>query len=123
MNTKKLADYLIKLLETESEDSFLIVSPPNHKDVYIQFLALSEKELYCEAVSNRFLPEEFHLNDEKVRILNQWGFALTGDSPNFNRTFIIKNESNIDELVNLVFRIFAEVYEVPPKNFEIEYQM
>lgn len=122
MSEEKLDDYLKKLLETNSEkDSFLIISPPNHEEVYIQFLALSENELYCEAVSNLFLPEEFQLDEEKIRILNQWGFALTGESPNFNRKFVIKNESNIEDLVNLVYRIFAEVYGFPPKNFEIEY--
>ncbi|MHA1447399.1 MAG: TY-Chap domain-containing protein [Candidatus Heimdallarchaeaceae archaeon] len=59
-----------KELTQASEDGFLIVAPQKDSDVYVQFTYSSE-ELYCEAVSNEYLPKKKQLTETKIGLLKQ----------------------------------------------------
>ena len=112
MAYQEIVDYLKKLLESNSESSFLVISPDGYEDVYIQFLPLSENELYCESVSNEFLPEKLELTSQKVAQLEELGFKLGAEDVNFNREYEIKDETAIIELSKMVYKIFVEIYGV-----------
>ncbi len=113
----ELVDKFKELMQA-SEDSFLIVAPQSDSDIYVQFTYNSTK-LYCEAVSNKFLPKKKQLTETKIGLLRQWNFSLNeNESQNFEVTF---SSSNLPDLVNQIIKIFNDVYGVLNTNkFEIE---
>ncbi|MHA1556130.1 MAG: TY-Chap domain-containing protein [Candidatus Heimdallarchaeota archaeon] len=113
----ELVDKFKELMQA-SEDGFLIVAPQNYSDVYVQF-TYSSAILYCEAVSNEYLPKKKQLTKTKIGLLKQWNFTFDkNESPNFTTTF---STSNLPDLVNQIIKIFNDVYGVFNTNqFEIE---
>lgn len=116
----ELVDKFKELIES-GEEGFLIIAPQNDSDVYVQFTYSSTK-LYCEAVSNEYLPKKKRLTEAKIGLLGQWNFVLnTNQSPNFTTTF---STSDLPDLVNQLIKLFQEVYGVTTTNkFEIELEL
>ncbi|MHA1155258.1 MAG: TY-Chap domain-containing protein [Candidatus Heimdallarchaeota archaeon] len=116
----ELVDRFKELIQA-SEDGFLIVAPQKDSDVYVQFTYSSE-ELYCEAVSNEYLPKKKQLTETKIGLLKQWNFTFDkNESPNFTTTF---STSNLPDLVNQIIKIFNDVYGVfNTIKFEIELEL
>lgn len=105
---EQLIHNLRRLITEGGESNFLIVSVG---DVYVQFAAShGDKEVYCEAVSNEFLPHGLQLTEDKVSQLRELGFEEPGASPNFSRTFDVAEEAGLRELAQLTRYILSNVY-------------
>lgn len=118
-NKEQLKTNLHRLITEGSEDSFLIVSVG---DIYVQFVPPSEeKEIYCEAVSNEFLPRRMKLDEKRTSRLKELGFEEPGESPNYSRYFDISNDNALQEAIQTILSIFANVYGCPANsNFKFE---
>lgn len=119
---QQITEHLKRLLSSNLEESFLIISPKGNGDVYAQFLPLSQEELYCETVSNEFLPEKLQLNSQKISQLKKLGFELGEEDVNFHRDFEVDNDTAIEELSKLVLKIFVEIYGVVVTDLDFEFE-
>jgi len=105
---EQLVHNLRRLIKEGGESNFLIVSVG---EVYVQFAASrGDKEMYCEAVSNEFLPPELQLAEDKIVQLQGLDFEEPGASPNFSRTFDVAEETALRELAHLTHHILSNVY-------------
>lgn len=116
----QLAQNLARLIAEGDSSSFLVVEAG---PVYIQFaVGRGKKEVYCEAVSNQFLPADLRLSDDQVAQLRRLGFQEPGASPNFSRTFSLAEEAEIHELAHLTCQILSSIYNChsqSPVRFEL----
>ena len=109
---ERLVNDLRKILKAGKESTFLVVSAG---DVYMQFLAMpGREEIYCEAVSNEFLPGKSRLSDSAVKQLREFGFAEPSGSPNFARVFVLAGDKDLTALARLTFLILSDIYGVAP---------
>jgi hypothetical protein len=105
---EQLVHNLGRLITEGGQSNFLIVSVG---EVYVQFAASrGDKEVYCEAVSNEFLPPGLQLAEDKISQLRGLGFEDPGASPNLSRTFDVTEEAALPELARLTHHILSNVY-------------
>ncbi len=88
---------------------FLIISI---NDFYVQFMSVNQ-ELYCEAVSEKFLPS---LGDKKEEFQK---ISFTIEDGNYFKYFDL-NTITIDNVIEIVEKIFVELYKIPFVNYQIQ---
>ena len=104
----QIAAALRKLTNDGGNSNFVIVSCG---DAYVQFAGTrGGPDLYCEAVGNEYLPKDRQLGPEKIERLEQLGFNLDDDPPQFSRRFKVKDEAEARALARTTLDILAGVY-------------
>jgi type III secretion system-like peptide-binding chaperone len=105
----RLGENLWRLVTEGDSSNFLIVSIG---DAYVQFSAgKGDKDVYCEAVSNSYLPPTRLLTFEKASRIRAMGFEEPSDGGNFSRTSDLSTREAAYELAKATCRIFSEVYD------------
>jgi len=105
-NARRLLENLTALVRDGSHDSFLIVDA---SDFYVQFLFNpSASYLYCEAVSDAFLPEAAQLTKKAADKLISMGFKEPPDeNTNYRQDFMLDEElSTLSDIATIVVRVF-----------------
>ena len=120
MSYLEIIPYLEKLTKPAFEEYFLIISPENIDDVYIQFIPSNSSELYCEVVSNNYLPEKYQLSPNQITKLHSLGFSI-GDEVNYNQIYKVTKEFLIEALAKLVIEIFVEIFGITIHNLAITF--
>ena len=103
---------------TPGAGSFLIVDAG---DVFVQFSgSRGDTELWCEAVSNEYLPASHRLAQPQIDQLLALGFApptrtpdepsAPGTSPNFGRHVDIGTETRLYDAAQLVAELLCGIY-------------
>ena len=109
-----IARALGKLISEGADGSYLIVAID---EVYIQFLPSGDWDrpwVYCETVSNQFLPPDQRLESEQITALTLLGFEETMESPNYTREFKIPDTEAMTEVARGTLQMFATIYRCPP---------
>lgn len=110
-NEDTLVYNLRRLLTEGGTGNYLVVSTG---DVYVQFAATrGEQQIYCEAVSNQFLPQSMRLSEDKISQLRGLGFEIGRGSPNFSRTFYIVDSQELREIARTGLSVLSDVYGIP----------
>jgi|GEM_PF-260012 len=113
-NEDALVYNLRRLLTEGGAGNYLVASVG---DVYVQFSASrGEQQIYCEAVSNQFLPRNLQLSEDKISQLRGLGFEIGRDSPNFSRTCYIVDSQELREIARTALSILSDVYGIPPSS-------
>ncbi len=113
-NEDTLVYNLRRLLTEGGRGNYLVASVG---DVYVQFAAnRGEQQIYCEAVSNQFLPPSLRLNEAKISQLRSLGFEIGRGSPNFSRTFYIVDSQELREIARTALSLFSGIYGIPPSS-------
>lgn len=98
-----------RLARDRTVGSFLILSYGNY---YVQFLMIDD-QIYCEAVSNAYLPARMHISPAAEKQLAKLGFRrAASNSENFARTVSARRRSSITSLSYKTVSVFQEIYEV-----------
>ncbi|MDP6452038.1 MAG: hypothetical protein QF898_01915 [SAR202 cluster bacterium] len=108
-----IARALDKLIKEGSDGSYLIVAID---EVYLQFLSVGDRDepwIYCEAVSNQFLPEDQKLEPEQITALTLLGFEETIESPNYSCDFIVSDTAILTDIGRMTLQMFATIYLCP----------
>ena len=108
-----IARALDKLISEGTDGSYLIVAID---EVYVQFLPIGDRDepwVYCEAVSNEFLPPGQKLEPEQITALTLLGFAETIESPNYCREFMVPDMEVMTEVGRMTLQMFATIYLCP----------
>jgi len=83
--------------------------------VYGQFTFAPDKNLlYCELVSNQFLPKDVQLSPEKLSLLPARGFQVPAEPGNFNRTYLLTDRLVAENAVLDVLSLFTDAYGLDP---------
>lgn len=109
-----IARALDRLITEGADGSFLTVGVD---EAYVQFLPIGDRAepwLYCEAVSNRYLPDDQRLAPEQVTALTLLGFEETLLSPNYIREFRVPDTDFLTELGRMTVQVFATIYRRQP---------
>lgn len=112
-----VARHILRLKRDPVRLGFLVVSVPDRRGVFAQFLA-DQSGLLAEIVSNRFLPPEHQLGKEQERRLVSAGWRKPRRRlPNFHRDF---HGPDVDEVAlcrhaaREVLAVLGDVYGVVP---------
>jgi hypothetical protein len=116
---RKLRESLNELLNSE-DGSFLIVSSG---DYYVQFI-VEEPNLYCEAVSNQFIPKRYQLSTAEAAAIVSLGFlAPTGEGQNFSRGYLLSDAlRDVRSIAGSAIRVFRDAYHIS-SDVELEYRL
>jgi hypothetical protein len=109
-----IARALDKLVSEGGEGSYLIVAID---EVYLQFLPLGNREgpwVYCEAVSNEFLPADQKLEPEQITAITLLGFVETLESPNYSHEFMLPNIEIMTDIGRMALQMFSTIYLCSP---------
>ena len=108
-----------KLINEGAEDSFLILS---YKDFYVQFVEGEEKiQLYCEVVSDYYLPTNNKLTLSGKKYLKELNFQNphdendfypNQDTANYFRYISIKSDDEIVDSYRLTESIFLRTFRI-----------
>jgi hypothetical protein len=110
-HVEQIARNLKQLMDRKLDDAFLVVSCGV---AYVQFMpGDGSTGLYCEAVSNAYLPKDRQLNAAQMQQLAQWGFAI-GDSDNYSATLQQSTPGSLEAIARLTEQILHEIYGVRP---------
>lgn len=110
-NEDTLVYNLRRLLTEGGTGNYLVVSVG---EVYVQFAASrGEQQIYCEAVSNQFLPPSMRLNEDRISQMRSLGFEIGRGSPNFSRTFYIVDSQELREIARTGLSVLSDVYGIP----------
>jgi hypothetical protein len=83
--------------------------------VYGQFTFQPGKNLmYCELVSNQFLPKEIQLSPERLSLLPARGFQAPAGEGNFSRTYPTGDRKVVENAVLDVLSLFTDAYGLDP---------
>ncbi len=106
---QQLIQNLKRMLTEGGMGNFLIVSCG---DAYFQFAAgRGETQIYCEAVSNEYLPRGRQLSGEQSKQLQALGFEPPDEGThNFSRNFAVAADSALSDLASRTLRILSTVY-------------
>jgi len=91
-------------------ENFLIIT---NADYYIQFVYHPDvRSLYCEAVSNAFLPNRVKLTEEAEGMLLNIGFTKPiGPASNYTRVFALSGKgTEFEEVSRVAIKVFSDVY-------------
>jgi hypothetical protein len=111
-NEKLALGFLRQLVMGNQQGGFSIFSVGNY---YVQFLKNQSKSiLYCEAVSNNYLPRKLHLTAESVQRLLSFGFQKPDDRrSNYHKVFDLEEaKRSLSSIAALAVRVMGEVYNV-----------
>ena len=109
-----IARALDKLISEGIDGSYLIVAID---EVYFQFLSIGDMEqrwLYCEAVSNEFLPEGQKLEPEQITALTLMGFVESVETPNYSCDFNVSDSAILTDIGRMTLQVFVTIYLCPP---------
>ena len=109
-----IARALDKLISEGTYGSYLIVAID---EVYFQFLSIGDMEqrwLYCEAVSNEFLPEGQKLEPEQITALTLMGFVESVETPNYSCDFNVSDSAILTDIGRMTLQVFVTIYLCPP---------
>ena len=109
-----IARALDKLISEGTDGSYLIVAID---EVYFQFLSIGDMEqrwLYCEAVSNEFLPEGQKLEPEQITALTLMGFVESVETPNYSCDFNVSDSAILTDIGRMTLQVFVTIYLCPP---------
>lgn len=102
---------------------------------FVQFAGTrGDTELWCETVSNHYLPVERRLGEVQIARLHELGFSSPtrtpwdepkkGRCPNYHRSVDVGTEARLSEAGLMVFEILREVYDFgPDAEMRIELRM
>ena len=83
--------------------------------VYCQFTFIPEKqEIYCELVSNQYLPKDLQLTPEKITLITACGFQSPIKEGNFNRTYPTGDSKIVENAVQEILGLFTKAYGLDP---------
>ncbi len=83
--------------------------------VYGQFtFAPDKQQMYCELVSNHFLPKELQLSPEKLNLVTSRGFQVPQKEGNFNRSYPAGDRKVMENAVLDMLSLFTEAYGLDP---------
>ena len=109
-----IARALDKLISEGTDGSYLIVAID---EVYFQFLSIGDMEqrwLYCEAVSNEFLPEGQKLEPEQITALTLMGFVESVETPNYSCDFNVTGSAILTDIGRMTLQVFVTINLCPP---------
>jgi hypothetical protein len=110
---RQIIDKLTDLVSASHPDgTFLIIE---NGDFYVQFMhTKAEYDLFCEAVSNTYLPENAQLTQEDSDRLIAMGFTAPseGFENYFREYFVDKYLSVLPEIALTIVQVFSKVYKV-----------
>jgi hypothetical protein len=93
-----------------SAGAFVVLDADQSRNYYIQF-AFQDGRLYCEAVSNQYLEPGDQLNDGQLAALENLGWREPEhEAQNWFRVFRPDSPTDFAEIVQLVHRVFHEIY-------------
>lgn len=111
-NERRVLEQLSRLSEC-GDGSFLIVEAG---DYYVQFIMSHPDDgiLYCEAISDCFLPPDAQLEKRSADLLESLGFdEPKDDKSNYSQAFELTDaEHQLPSIAALVVKILADVYSV-----------
>lgn len=115
MEKIKLADidekisFLLKRLVVDGENiNFINVAI---KNIYVHCSATPGNPVVsCEFPSNEFLPEDQHLNNEKIENMNQLGVESPSFTSNFVGFFPVPDEDAISHLIYTIKKVLIDIY-------------
>ncbi len=103
----EIAAALQRLTTGGGQGNFMIVTAG---EVYVQFAAaLGEKTVYCEAVSDEYLPAHRRLSLAQINELKDRGFA-PGAGGNYSSTFDLAGLEDARKLARSTVEILERVY-------------
>ena len=108
-----IARALDKLISDGTDGSYLIVAID---EVYLQFLSTGDRDepwIYCEAVSNEFLPDGQKLEPEQITALTLLGFVENIETPNYTCDFSISDPATLTDIGRMTLQMFATIYLCP----------
>ncbi len=115
---QQLVHNLKRMLNEGGDGNFLIVSCG---DAYVQFAAKrGDTQIYCEAVSNEYLPRNKQLSDHQIAQLQQLGFDTSSDTENFSCTLAVADETSLASIAHFVVSILTDVYGCTDAKLEFE---
>ncbi len=122
ISESEIKQKIIELLEYGNEDSFLIIEFGD--EYYLQFMPSEQNdELYCEAVSNNYLPEMVQLSEDQIIKLIDMSWELPEtDEDNFSQVIEIENEKSLDKIVTIIVETITKVY-LNNVNIKLSYQI
>ncbi len=83
--------------------------------VYGQFTyAPNKQEMYCELVSNQFLPKELQLSPEKLAIITGKGYLVPAKEGNYSRTYPAGDRKVVENAARDMLALFTEAYGLNP---------
>ncbi len=120
-SSQPLAQNLQRLLREGGDNNFLIVSCG---EAYVQFTASpGASEIYCETVSNEYLPRARQLSNENIAQLKQLTFAPPdGDIVNFSAYFAVRDDAALHRLADLALHVLTTIYgcnDLPSMKYEL----
>lgn len=107
----KVLEYLNRLINEAQEDGFLILSIG---DVYVQFTIEEDLSiLYCETVSNQYLPQKSKLKKDQTDKLLALGlnYPDSGHS-NFYMGIYLKNKNCKEQAALVALSVFFQVHNI-----------
>ena len=101
---------MIQIQNYGGENNIMRIEMPN--DYYIQLICdKGSEEILIEAVSNNFLEETNRLKDSSIKILTELGWEAPKDeNENFKIEAIIKNEIELNSIVEIITKTLKDVY-------------
>ncbi len=83
--------------------------------VYGQFtFAPDKQQMYCELVSNQFLPKELQLTPEKLDLVSKRGYQAPAKEGNFSRTYPSGDRKVVENAVLDMLSLFTDAYGLDP---------
>ncbi len=111
-NLEELTRWIDDFILHHMRDDFLVVEMQGR---YVQFVYDDDtEEIYCEAVSNDFLPPERQVSEDRIGLLIALGFNEPGGnpdgSPNYWRTWDKHDYFSAKHVASTILQIFQDVY-------------
>jgi hypothetical protein len=111
-----VVSFLNEFLAEQGESNILLLESGR---IYAQLTPRGgNNQLYCEVVSNKYLPGDLQLSPEKLDLLASRGFEVPADDGgNFHKVLPAGDTTAVIEIAKEILGTFAEVYglETMPK--------
>jgi len=111
VNERKVEQSLTSFINEGQADDFITFSSG---DYYIQFAYEGKERVYCEAVSDCYLPPTSQLSNRAALKLQSLGFAPPEDNEsNYDQVFYEANtKKGITRIAKVVIEAFSDAYMV-----------
>lgn len=109
-NHELMLSIIEQLVEKGGYENFAVISLS--KDYYVQLSAeKGDSEIYCEAVSNNYLPEGQQLSEAQIQELTRLNWhPPTSPQENYSNKFTVNSPTEKNELVNYLIETASSVY-------------
>ena len=113
---RALAAAIERLTDVQTpERSHVFMESLGEPTRYVQF-GYDNGVLRFEAVSNRYLPDGFRLDERQQGLLRELGWRPPGEGhPNWHRRELVDRAFDFEAITRVVQRTLSEVYGVPPE--------